>query len=545
MKKWLLWTIIFSVMVMPLAAQGAPEQINSALSNLSSRLGRTIALSDLDNWLWSQELYPDASLGCPQEGLVYAQVQTVGYRFELTYGGTIYDYRVSGDSSIVILCGTRNASTGEAEAPSAPTDDYTNPLCPPPAEGEARYMRTRVAVNTQAQVTPGSPNRVRADGTRDSAEIGQIPPTALFSIIGGPKCADGILWWNINYDGLIGWTAEGEAGEYFIEPLLAKALPPLQPISETNITSITELSRLQGNFGADFVWSADGAQLLVAGGLGSDSVWLYTVAALNQTARIVNDDEQILSIAYRPGANQALIGTAAGAIHLLSLAENETLVERLFLQSHVTNAVSVAFHPDGVRVAVAGSSAITNAAVDREHAIVIWDVESVSQSAILAGHTGPVTELVFNTDGTRLASVSADGALIIWDTTVNTAVRTLAINSPALSVAYSPNGQFIAVGAQDGRVLLLDATTTETIATFNAADAINAVAFSPDNTLLAAGGEDGSVRVWSTVSDATLASLVGDDRVRDFAFNPDGTLLGVLYDDATLRLWGIPQNSNG
>lgn len=543
MKKHFLLTIMMLFALgAPIMAQGAPDQINSALSNLSSRIGRTISLSDLDNWSWAQELYPDTSLGCPETGMVYAQVQTVGYRFELTYAGVIYDYRVSGDSTIVILCASRDVAADEASVPTAPTDDYTNPLCPPPNEGEPRYMRTRVAVNTQAQVTTGSPNRVRADGTRQASEIGQIPPGALFSIIGGPKCADGILWWNINYDGLIGWTAEGEAGEYFIEPLLPRLLPPRQVLSDANIVMINELARLQGNLGSDLAWSPTSEQLIVSGGFGSDSLWVYDIKTLNQTPRILNDDEQILSVAYRPGATQAIIGTAAGTIHLLSLAEGETLVERLFLQSHVSDIASIHFHPDGVRVAVAGLDAVTNAPVERTNAIVIWNVETVSQTAVLAGHPAIINELAFNADGSRLASVSADGTLIIWDTTVNSMVKTIAINTPLSSIAYSPNSQFIATGTADGRVILLDAQTGDTITNFTTTSPINTIAFSPDNTLLIAGSEDGIVRVWSTVSDQLLASLTGDDAVRDVAFSPNGTLISALYADATLRLWGVPQS---
>ncbi len=36
--------------------------------------------------------WPDASLGCPQPGHVYAQVVTPGYRVTLAVGGQQYDY---------------------------------------------------------------------------------------------------------------------------------------------------------------------------------------------------------------------------------------------------------------------------------------------------------------------------------------------------------------------------------------------------------------------------------------------------------------------
>jgi hypothetical protein len=36
--------------------------------------------------------WPDASLGCPKPGMMYAQVVTGGYRVKVAVGGTVLDY---------------------------------------------------------------------------------------------------------------------------------------------------------------------------------------------------------------------------------------------------------------------------------------------------------------------------------------------------------------------------------------------------------------------------------------------------------------------
>lgn len=46
--------------------------------------------------------WPDASLGCPQPGMMYAQVITPGYRLELEAAGKRYTYHASDER--VILC---------------------------------------------------------------------------------------------------------------------------------------------------------------------------------------------------------------------------------------------------------------------------------------------------------------------------------------------------------------------------------------------------------------------------------------------------------
>lgn len=42
-------------------------------------------------------VWPDGSLGCPEPGMAYLQVQTDGYRVIAQVGDTRYDYRVDAD----------------------------------------------------------------------------------------------------------------------------------------------------------------------------------------------------------------------------------------------------------------------------------------------------------------------------------------------------------------------------------------------------------------------------------------------------------------
>jgi len=47
--------------------------------------------------------WPDASLGCPEPGMVYAQVITPGYRIMLSHAGKTYEYHTD-RSNRVVLC---------------------------------------------------------------------------------------------------------------------------------------------------------------------------------------------------------------------------------------------------------------------------------------------------------------------------------------------------------------------------------------------------------------------------------------------------------
>ncbi len=108
-------------------AQDAPAQIEAALEDLSGEVGETVTQNNLQNWQWMEQVFPDASLGCPQPDQSYAQVLTRGFQFQIQYSGQLYDYRVSDDSSSVVLCSVTTASL----ATPAPTTPEPTPTAAP------------------------------------------------------------------------------------------------------------------------------------------------------------------------------------------------------------------------------------------------------------------------------------------------------------------------------------------------------------------------------------------------------------------------------
>ena len=85
----------------------------------------------------------------------------------------------------------------------------------------------RLAVGVQGRVLPGTSNALRSLPNRGSTSvvIGEIPGGGVFSVLAGPQCADGHNWWQVNYNGVIGWTAEGQGSTYWVEPQTTCALP--------------------------------------------------------------------------------------------------------------------------------------------------------------------------------------------------------------------------------------------------------------------------------------------------------------------------------
>lgn len=77
---------------------------------------------------------------------------------------------------------------------------------------------SRLGIGSQGRVLPGLPNNLRAFPSTGSTWVGTIPAGGVFTVLTGPQCSEGILWWEVNYNGLFGWTGEGQGATYWVEP---------------------------------------------------------------------------------------------------------------------------------------------------------------------------------------------------------------------------------------------------------------------------------------------------------------------------------------
>ena len=82
-------------------------------------------------------------------------------------------------------------------------------------------LAPRLSAGQLGRVLPSYPNALRSLPGTDypSQVIGQIPVGGVFNVIEGPRCtSDNRYWWRVNYNGVLGWTAEGQGYSYWVEP---------------------------------------------------------------------------------------------------------------------------------------------------------------------------------------------------------------------------------------------------------------------------------------------------------------------------------------
>ena len=295
----------------PARAQGAPTQIDAALLDLSARLGQSISLGDLSNWRWEQKQFADSALGCATAS--GSGSSALGYRFELTYSGVAYDYRVSADAGVVIFCGE---VTGDASSAAAKSQ-YSNRLCGDSAT-DGPYMRSSVIYGIEAEVIQGFLN-LRGQPSTSGQTLLQIPAGQRFDISAGPDCAEGFVWWLVNVSGQTGYVAEAGDGAVFLRPRAPVPLPSREILNTRLAQWLQELSRVEGNFLEQHAWSSDGARLALPGARGSDSIWLYDLRDQSLRPQLLAFDEGLSTLLFRPNRPQILFGSESGALHLWQL----------------------------------------------------------------------------------------------------------------------------------------------------------------------------------------------------------------------------------
>ena len=191
-------------------------------------------------------------------------------------------------------------------------------------------------------------------------------------------------------------------------------------------------------------------------------------------------------------------------------------------------AMSVAFSPDGGRIAAAGT----------DGAVRLWSTTTgKAVSAPLLGHTDTVRQVAFSRDGTRLVSAGFDSTVRVWSM-----ARLLGHGDTdgVLQVAFDPIGHRFAAANVNGTVGMWNSDDGRLVRVLPGHRGIVwSVAFSRDGHRLASGGEDHDIRIWNAETGEPIGQpLTGNEgAVRSLAYSADGHVLASGGEDGSLRLW--------
>jgi tetratricopeptide (TPR) repeat protein len=174
--------------------------------------------------------------------------------------------------------------------------------------------------------------------------------------------------------------------------------------------------------------------------------------------------------------------------------------------------------------------------------VKVWDAHTGRETLSLKRHTHFASSVAFSPDGKRIATGSADDTVKVWDAQTGHQLLSLKGHTDiVLSVAFSPDGKRIASGSRDRTVKVWDAHTgQQQLSLKGHTSFVTSVCFSPDGKRLASGSAAQTVKVWDAHTGQQLLSLKGHTSpVTSVAFSPDGKRLFSEDWGGRRILWGL------
>ena len=233
----------------------------------------------------------------------------------------------------------------------------------------------------------------------------------------------------------------------------------------------------------------------------------------------------VITVAFSPDGTRLASGGKDSTVRLWDAATGQCLTT---VRGHGTYVEDVAFSPDGKQILSASG----------DKSARLWDAATGRPISLFAGHTAWLKGAAFFPDGARAASTGDDGTVRVWDVAASECLLTLRAGRPCWKVVVSPSGEEIAAATDWGWVKVWDADTGHPKRTFFG-QTFNCwvLAWSPDGKRLAIAGDDPLVKVWETSTGKCLRTLQTGDRIRGLAFSPDGKYLASGGWHAIARLW--------
>ena len=379
--------------------------------------------------------------------------------------------------------------------------------------------------------------------TRQHIDFGKLEfPASIFSVAFSPdgtKLAsgswDGIKLWDVetgqNLTTLRGHTRMVTSVAFSPDGLTC-ASTSVDGIQVWEAATGGHITTLAGppNFSDSLAYSPDGTKLATGSANARNAehtIKLWTVETGQNIATVRGHTDGVVTIAYSPDGTLLASGSKDKTVRLWAVSTGENIAT---LQGHEKMVLSVAFSPDGTKLA-SGS---------RDTSIRLWEIPTGKALYTLGGVNSPqirVEVLPVPRPGQDISELQIDDA---------TDIEAEIIRDWVQSVAFSPDGTKLASVSYDMTVRLWDVFTQKHITTLiDARYSVWSAVFSPDGTKLAVGTGTGNhtVELWDVSTQKHIATFPGHTgNVYTVAFSSDGTKLASGSFDGTVLLWNVPKS---
>ncbi len=271
----------------------------------------------------------------------------------------------------------------------------------------------------------------------------------------------------------------------------------------------------------------------IAVGSNQGNIYLWQIPDGTLLHRIEGHKGAVTGVAFSPDSEMLVSGGADYAVRLWDVEDGEQ-PDSDSLRQHNSQVWSVAFAPSG-RLIASGAE---------DHTVRLWNVNNGAHDQLNCTKAG-IRSVAFSPDGEKLVAGANDGTVCLWDIADESRLyERPAMDTPITNVVIAPNSQTFATSAEDGSITLWQIETGQVVRTFHeATDQVPHIAFSPDGQLLISASPNGPVELWQVETGQRVHTLHGStDWVQAVAFTPDGRMIVSASRDGTVRLWGLKQD---
>ena len=234
----------------------------------------------------------------------------------------------------------------------------------------------------------------------------------------------------------------------------------------------------QASFGESFVISPDSN--FIASKLDSDEITVWnlktkkTVRKLDKKYALIPSrhySQDLKYLVYRGGLYEAKSVIPGSGLMGMKVVDLKKIKQKLKLYDDLSSRIKeFSFSPVNNQLAIG-----------RESNVEIIDADKGKIIKTLEGHKLYVVSVAFSPDGSKIASGSFDSTIKIWDVKTGKCLRTLKGHDYFVkSVDYSPDGRFLLSGSWDSTMKLWNPKTGKLLATMiNFYDG-NWIAYTPE-----------------------------------------------------------------
>ena len=213
------------------------------------------------------------------------------------------------------------------------------------------------------------------------------------------------------------------------------------------------------------------AKWLVSGGDDKTiKIWKAETGRLNQTLK--GHRQKVEPVSFSPDGSRIVSGSS-----VVPGRSEETTAKVWELVTRKRPRVITAHEGEWVRALNFDADATRIVSGGSDHLVQIWDVVTGNLMRSLQGHEGWVNDVCFAQDGTSVFSCSVDGSIRVWTLDPGTSKETLDLGAPVNCIGLNPDGTKLASGSDAGTVVVWDTENWDRILTLNHAPHVHSLAW--------------------------------------------------------------------